>query len=87
MFIQPLVEIAKNTTIKLVAKGVPGALAVIGGATAIGITAGYITHEYLNYKVRIAEIELQQTLSMLRKNAQCEDDNDGNDDGPTPIAA
>ncbi len=92
MVFHALAEIAKNITIKIVAKGAPGAVAILGGGTVVGLTTGYCVDKYFKYKTRLAELDYQRAISTVEG---CEhnrdhddgDDNDGNDDGPTPIVS
>ena len=87
MYAQALVELAKNTTVSLSATGAHGGLAIFGCTALICCAAGYGAHEYLKYKTRLAELEFQKALSLLKNGADKQDNDDGNDDGPTPIAA
>ncbi len=86
-FAEALAQIAKNITVKLSADGVAGCCAIIGGTLGISCLAGYGIHEYFEYKTRLAELEQQKALSLLRNGKQNLDDDNGNDDGPTPLVA
>ena len=84
-----LAEFLKNVSIKIVAKGGAGAAAFLGGSTVAGLTIGYLSHEYFKHKTRLAELDYQRIIATLENSEHNghHDDNDGNDDGPTPIAA
>jgi hypothetical protein len=65
MITHVLEELVKNISIKIVAKGAPGAVAILGGGTILGLTTGYGLHVYFKYKTRLAELDHQSIISAL----------------------